>query len=106
MPVPLTLVPGIRTAVPPPEELNRREEVIRLTAHKYLPEFVKAVEEAVTNNVMNVATPQDVFAVNYEIDDLTLIGVAVKYAGIYGIGVQIFGTNGTMPSVVKDRGES
>ncbi|MFO0843418.1 MAG: hypothetical protein U0797_13635 [Gemmataceae bacterium] len=36
---------------------------------------------------------QDAFAAGYHMDEYTLLGVAVKYAGLYGVRISIGGTN-------------
>jgi hypothetical protein len=36
---------------------------------------------------------QDAFAADLDVDEYTLLGMAIKYAGLYGVEVHIVGTN-------------
>ena len=36
---------------------------------------------------------QDAFAAGYQDDEYTLLGMAVKFAGLHGVSVTVFGTN-------------
>jgi len=36
---------------------------------------------------------QDAFAAGLDDDEYTLLGMAVKYAGLYGVAISVIGTN-------------
>lgn len=55
------------------------------TVEEQLPEFVKACSAAIDVVVLH----QDAFAANYQEAECTLLGMAVKYAGLCGKEVRI-----------------
>ena len=58
-----------------------------------LPDFKQMVDENVNNNVSGVIIHQDAFAADYQDDEYTLLGKAIKYAGSKGISVNVIGVN-------------
>jgi hypothetical protein len=75
-------------------EVALREEKLRLTVEHYLPAFVKMVERAMTDaSVTVVLMHQDAFAAGYDRDEYILLGMAVKYAGLFGVDITIGGKN-------------
>jgi hypothetical protein len=63
---------------------------------KYLPEFPKAIAKLVAepgDEGVVIAIHQDAFAAGYDDDEYTLLGMAVKYAGLHGVEVTFMGEN-------------
>jgi hypothetical protein len=71
-------------------ELARKEANLIAEIEKMLPDFAPACR-AHDNTV--VTMHQDAFAVDYQEEEYRLLGMAIKFAGIYGKEVQIVGTN-------------
>ena len=69
------------------EELEKRETVLRLAIEEILPEFVKACRDDAEALIVH----QDGFAADY--DEYALLGMAIKYAGLYGKEIRIIGKN-------------
>jgi hypothetical protein len=70
--------------------------VLRATLERYLPAFAKGVAEAARVKGKEESTMiihQDAFAAGYDDDEYTLLGMAVKYAGLHGVVVTVIGTN-------------
>jgi hypothetical protein len=58
-----------------------------------LPEIVKAIAEAAAEkNGGTVILHQDAFAAAYDDDEYTLLGMAIKYAGLEGVTITVIGT--------------
>jgi DICT domain-containing protein len=87
-----TLVMGVDTPTATEAELKERVAVLEATIQKYMPEFVKAVKFSVQNGA-DLAMAQGAFAEEYPDDEYTLLGMAIKYAGLHGIAVLVTGTN-------------
>ena len=69
----------------PPEDLELNREILVQAVESVIPEFAKA---CVANmNVITIA--QEEFAPDYNVDDCTLLGMAIKYAGVKGKEVRI-----------------
>ena len=66
------------------EAATLSEEITRL-----LPNFV----ESCRKNEDMVVIHQDSFAADYQQDEYTLLGMVIKFAGLYGKEVRIIGTN-------------
>jgi len=71
------------------EERMQRESNLIATIRKKLPEFSKMCAD-VSELVM---LHQDDFAADYQEDEYTLLGMAIKYAGLRGREVRIIGKN-------------
>ena len=56
---------------------------------RLLPDFVKSCGK----NEDVVILHQDSFAADYQQDEYALLGMAIKFAGLYGKEVRIIGTN-------------
>lgn len=69
------------------------EQRLRATVEHHLPEIVVAVAIVVEQQAKAVMLHQDAFAAGYDLDECTLLGMAVKYAGLYGVPVYITGKN-------------
>lgn len=68
-------------------DVEKREKILRMAMEKVLPDFVKSCRE----NVDPLVIHQDAFAVEY--DEYELLGMAIKFAGLYGKEVRIIGKN-------------
>ena len=93
---PMELCPGREVTIPPPpEEIEHREEILRATVAKYLPEMMKAVHMCAKENDKPIKQRahfmfhQDAFAASYDVDEYILLGMAVKYAGLFGVNTMI-----------------
>jgi hypothetical protein len=87
---------GVESPSPPPDERRERVMVLRATVEEYLPNFADAIvryaaepEEDRTIMLAHQAS----FAAGYDDDEYTLLGMAVKYAGLYGVRVMFTGKN-------------
>ena len=69
------------------QELERREKALRMAMERILPEFVKSCAE--TDGPLLIH--QDGFAADY--DEYELLGMAIKFAGLYGKELHIIGKN-------------
>jgi hypothetical protein len=68
-------------------DIEKREKALRMAMERTLPDFVKSCKEAGDPLLIH----QDAFAVDY--DEYELLGMAVKFAGLYGKEVRIIGKN-------------
>jgi hypothetical protein len=86
---------GVDGPSPTPDEKQRRIEVLRATVGKYLPDFTRGVAEIAAKREKDstMILHQDAFAAGYDEDEYTLLGMAVKYAGLHGVNVTVIGTN-------------
>lgn len=79
------------------QPLNFKESEIKLEAEikSALPDFYKMVScyHNATSKPECVILHQDSFAADYQDEEFTLLGKAIKFAGIYGLRVQMFGKN-------------
>jgi hypothetical protein len=66
------------------DERMQRESSLIATIRKRLPEFAKACAD----DTELVLLHQDAFAPDYQEDEYTLLGMAIKYAGLRGKEVQ------------------
>lgn len=73
-------------------EQESRVAVLQATVGHYLPEFDAAVKEvkAAGDDAM-LTLHQDAFAAGFDDDEYTLLGMAIKYAGLYGVTVTVIG---------------
>lgn len=72
--------------------INSENEVVEIVS-TIIPDFKKMIDEAVTSNVNQVIIHQDAFAADYDMDELVLLGSAVKYAGLNGVNLTFTGKN-------------
>jgi hypothetical protein len=89
------LTMGVDSPSPTPDQVKERLGVLRATVKKYLPEFARGVAEIVAKGEKDstLLLHQDAFAAGYDDDEYALLGMAVKYAGLYGVNVTVIGTN-------------
>ncbi len=97
MATPKRLTMGVESPSPSPAEERERIAVLRATVRKYLPPFAKEVAKLAAQPEENgdrvITLHQDAFAAGYDDDEYTLLGMAVKYAGLHGVAVTVFGKN-------------
>jgi hypothetical protein len=73
----------------PEEERREKEEALTAKMERLLPDFVKTRRK----NPDIVILHQDSFAADYQDDEYAILGMAIKFAGLYGKEVRIIGTN-------------
>lgn len=66
-----------------------RKDLVRLV-ERYLPDFVRLVRQPTDVIILH----QDAFAGSYHAEEYALLGMLIKYAGLYGKKVIVNGTNG------------
>jgi hypothetical protein len=71
------------------DERMQRESSLIATVRRELPDFVKACAD----DTELVLLHQDAFAADYQDDEYTLVGMAIKYAGLRGKDVRVIGKN-------------
>jgi hypothetical protein len=69
------------------QELEKRERILRMAMERMLLEFVKSCTE--TGDPLLIH--QDAFGADY--DEYELLGMAIKFAGLYGKELHIIGKN-------------
>jgi hypothetical protein len=89
---PKNLKLGIEGPAPSPAAEEERIAVLRATVQQYLPEFAKSVAK-MANEHGPIGMHQDAFAAAYDDDEYTLLGMAIKYAGLHGVQVTFHGKN-------------
>ena len=67
----------------------QRESSLIATIRKNLPDFAKACADETELVLLH----QDAFAADYQQDEYTLLGMAIKYAGLRGKEVRVIGKN-------------
>ncbi len=90
---PLDLQPGRGAGNYDETVFNARRDVMKATADKYLGDFVNQIKQLKSAGVTELTIAQDAFAAGYHVDEFTLLGIAVKYAGLHGVTVTITGKN-------------
>ena len=71
------------------DERMQRESSLITTIRKNLPDFAKACADDTELALLH----QDAFAADYQEDEYTLLGMAIKYAGLRGKEVRVIGKN-------------
>ena len=77
-------------------EEETRVATLQATIEHYLPEFAGAIKKASAEaggKGALLVLHQDAFAAGYDDDEYTLLGMAVKYAGLQGVTLNIVGKN-------------
>jgi hypothetical protein len=94
---PKHLTMGVDCPAPTPEQERERIAILRATVEQYLPEFARNVARMASgsseNHEATLFVHQDAFAAGYDDDEYTLLGMALKYAGLHGVPVSVVGTN-------------
>jgi hypothetical protein len=79
------------------QDVEKRERALRMAMEKVLPDFAKSCKE--TDGPLLIH--QHAFAVDY--DEYELLGMAIKFAGLYGKEVRIIGKNrGTLSAAAAN----
>ncbi len=65
---------------------EEREKVLRALVEEKLPEWTKLCQNGDAEGAL---MHQDAFAADFQIEELTLLGAAIKYAGLYKKEVRI-----------------
>lgn len=68
-------------------DVQRRQKALTMAMERTLPDFVKSCRETAGPLIIH----QDTFAVEY--NEYELLGMAIKFAGLYGKEVRIIGKN-------------
>lgn len=71
------------------EEVRQRKASLLIEIRRLLPDFAKACG----SNEHLLIIHQDSFAADYQQDEYTLLGMAIKFAGLHGKEIRIVGTN-------------
>ena len=75
-------------------EEESRVATLEATIEHYLPEFVATIKEAAAQSDDSaVVLHQDAFCAGYDDDEYMLLGMAIKYAGMHGVTLNITGRN-------------
>ena len=73
-------------------EQESRVAVLQATVEHYLPSFDAAVKKTkAAGNDAVLTLHQDAFAAGFDDDEYTLLGMAIKYAGLCGVTVTVIG---------------
>ena len=80
---------GYSRSIMTTDERLQRESSLIATIRKKLPEFAKACAD----DAELVLLHQDAFAADYQEDEYTFLGMAIKYAGLRGKEVRVIGEN-------------
>lgn len=75
------------------KEIAERKEKLILDIKEKLPSFYEMVEEVRKDKLNKIYLHQDAFAADYQEEEYSLLGMAIKYAGMYGIQIIIDGSN-------------
>jgi len=73
----------------PEEELIRKEVALAAEIERLLPDFVKSCRDKTDVVIIH----QDAFAADYQDHEYSLLGKAIKFAGLHGKEVRIIGKN-------------
>jgi hypothetical protein len=71
------------------EEIRQRKASLLIEIRRLLPDFVTACGNSEDVLIIH----QDSFAADYQQDEYTLLGMAIKFAGLHGKEIRIIGTN-------------
>jgi len=86
-----------------------RDDSIISYVEKVVPDFAGAIKKCKeVQEEPKLLMHQDAFAADYQMEEIVLLGFAVKYAGIHGVQLIFHGTNGEtldLPSRKKDKDE-
>lgn len=73
----------------PEKELMEKEAALAAEVERLLPDFVNSCRDKAHVVVIH----QDAFAADYQDHEYTLLGKAIKFAGLHGKEVRIIGKN-------------
>ena len=72
-------------------DFSQREVTLIAAVESKLPDFARACQEGF--DIPAIILHQDAFAADYQEEEYRLLGMAIKFAGIYGKDVHITGAN-------------
>lgn len=72
-------------------DFSQREVTLIAAVENKLPDFAKVCQDY--SDVPAIILHQNAFATDYQEDEYRLLGMAIKFAGIYGKDVHITGAN-------------
>jgi hypothetical protein len=87
---------GVDGPSPSMHEEETRVATLQATVEHYLPKFAAAIKKASADagsEGVHLVLHQDAFAAAYDDDEYMLLGMAIKYAGLYGVPLNITGKN-------------
>ena len=87
---------GTDSPSPSMHEEETRVAILQATVQHYLPKFDDAIKKAAAEADGDdpiLVLHQDAFAAGYDDDEYTLLGMAVKYAGLQGVTIKLIGKN-------------
>jgi len=80
-------IAGKGKAMTTDQDIEKQAKALRMLMERMLPDFVKKCRETDEPLIIH----QDAFAVDY--NEYELLGMAIKFAGLYGKEVRIIGKN-------------
>jgi hypothetical protein len=85
---------GADSPSPSMHEEEARVATLEATIERYLPEFVAVIKKsAADSEESSVVLHQDAFCAGYDDDEYMLLGMAIKYAGMHDVTLNIIGKN-------------
>ena len=72
------------------DSMTAREQEFKTTIERNLPEYAKMCQDP---NDEVVVFHQDAFAADYQTEEMALLGLGIKYAGLMGKEVHVIGHN-------------
>ena len=72
-------------------DFSQREVTLIAAVESKLPDFARACQDGF--DIPAIILHQDAFAADYQKEEYRLLGMAIKFAGIYGKDVHITGAN-------------
>jgi hypothetical protein len=85
---------GADSPSPSMHEEEARVAILEATIERYLPEFVATIKNAAeAAEDSAVVLHQDAFCAGYDDDEYMLLGMAIKFAGMHGVALNIIGKN-------------
>ncbi len=90
------LTMGVDSPSTSKEEEADRIAVLKETIEKYLPEFASGIKKLAAKKDGDEGfflLLQDAFAAGYDDDEYTLLGMAIKFAGLHGVTIHVIGAN-------------
>ena len=77
-------------------DIEERRAELNKYIERNLPGFLRTIEEAVSSDDKEkrvLLFHQDAFAADYQADEYSLLGKAIKYVGEIGLTITVIGTN-------------
>ena len=73
--------------------MEKTDKQIKLDVEAIIPDFSNMIKQADAENIREILIHQDAFAADNQLDELILLGKAIKYAGMFNITIMIHGKN-------------